>query len=324
MSADFDRSLDDDWIIALRDRYAVTRELGRGGMAIVYLVRDLRHNRDVALKMLLPDVTATVGRDRFLQEVAVTARLQHPHILPVFDSGESAGRIWYTMPYVDGETLRARLDRERSLPVDTAVQIATEVASALAYAHAAGIVHRDIKPENLLLSRQGNVMVADFGIAKALDSDARLTETGMSLGTPGYMPLEQLVGERPVRPQADVYALGMILFEMLTGTRPYGTLAPAQMVAALLSTGTPSVATLRREVPAEIDRLVSDALHAEPAHLPASGTDFLARLKAVPSGAQADARGARQTPARRSQRRWLLAAGGRYRRAGRHRRRDAL
>jgi serine/threonine-protein kinase len=209
------------WADALADRYSVERELGQGGMAIVYLARDLRHDRLVALKVLRPELAAALGRDRFLREIQVTARLQHPHILPVFDSGEAAGQLWYVMPYVDGETLRARLVRDSRLPVDVAVGLAREVASALAYAHEAGIVHRDIKPENILLSRQGQALVADFGIAKALVSDEAFTETGLALGTPSYMAPEQFLGERPLRPPADIYALGIVFYEMLTGTRPF-------------------------------------------------------------------------------------------------------
>ncbi len=155
------------WADALAERYRVERALGQGGMAIVYLARDLKHDREVALKVLRPELSAALGRERFAREIQLTARLQHPHILPVFDSGESSGQLWYTMPFVDGETLRARMARDGRLPVDTAIQLAREVASALAYAHDAGVVHRDIKPENILLSRQGQALVADFGIAKA-------------------------------------------------------------------------------------------------------------------------------------------------------------
>ena len=200
------------WADALADRYRIEAELGHGGMAVVFVAHDLKHARRVAIKVLRPELAAALGRDRFLREIQLTARLQHPHILAVFDSGETAGQLWYTMPYVDGETLRARLAREGSLPVNTAVQLAREVASALAYAHAAGVVHRDIKPENILLSRQGAALVADFGIAKALASGEQLTDTGLALGTPSYMAPEQVLGEQPVRPQADVYALGVVRY----------------------------------------------------------------------------------------------------------------
>ena len=266
------------WADALADRYRVERELGRGGMAVVYLARDVKHDRPVALKVLRPELSAALGRDRFLREIQVTARLQHPHILPVFDSGESSGHLWYTMPYVEGETLRARVAREGRLPVDTGIQLAREVASALAYAHDAGVVHRDIKPENILLSRQGQALVADFGIAKALTSDETLTETGLALGTPSYMAPEQILGERPVRPQADVYALGVVLYEVLTGVRPFADSAPAAMLAKRLTDGAPLITAQRPEVPEAIAVLVRDTLEVDPARRPASGAALAARL----------------------------------------------
>ncbi len=183
---------------ALQDRYAFERELGRGGMATVYLARDLRHDRPVALKVLHPELAATLGPERFQREIRLAARLQHPHILTVLDSGDAGTRLWFTMPYVEGESLRDRLRRERQLPVDDALRIAREAAQALQYAHEHGIVHRDIKPENLLLTRDGNTLVADFGIARAVGSEAegRLTETGLAIGTPAYMSPEQAAGDR--------------------------------------------------------------------------------------------------------------------------------
>ena len=181
---------------ALADRYRVERELGRGGMATVYLAHDIRHDRPVALKVLRPELVASLGPERFLLEIRIAARLRHPHILPVHDSGETAGRLWYTMPYVEGESLRQLLSRERQLPVDRAVRIATQVLGALGYAHGHGVIHRDIKPENILLDSD-QAVVADFGVARAISAagEDRLTETGLALGTPAYMSPEQATAE---------------------------------------------------------------------------------------------------------------------------------
>jgi len=200
----------------LADRYRVERELGAGGMATVYLAHDLKHARDVAIKVLHPDLGAALGAERFLSEIRTTARLQHPHILPLLDSGEGDGLLYYVMPLVRGETLRARLERERQLSVDDAVRIAREVASALEHAHKQGIIHRDIKPENILL-QDGAAVVADFGIALAVQSagGARMTQTGLSLGTPQYMSPEQATGERVIDARSDVYALAAVTYELL-------------------------------------------------------------------------------------------------------------
>ena len=207
--------------------YRIVREVGRGGMAAVYLAEDPRHARQVALKVVYADVAAWVGGQRFLQEIQVAARLLHPHILPVFDSGEAAGRLWYAMPYVAGETLRHRLAREPQLPIAEAVGIAREVALALDYAHREGVIHRDIKPGNILLA-DGQALVADFGIARALrpepTPDLRaeaLTETGVALGTPAYMSPEQALGTAEVDARTDIYALGCVLYEMLAGEPPF-------------------------------------------------------------------------------------------------------
>ena len=294
-------SVGSPWADALADRYRVERELGRGGMAVVYLARDLKHDREVALKVLRPELSAALGRDRFMREIQLTARLQHPHILPVFDSGESAGQLWYTMPYVDGETLRARLAREGRLPVDAATQLGREIASALAYAHDAGVVHRDIKPENILLSRQGQALVADFGIAKALATDEALTETGLALGTPAYMAPEQVLGERPVRPQADVYALGVVLYEMLSGARPFADAAPVAMLAKRLTDGAPLLSAVRPDLPEAIALLIRDTLEVDPARRPATGAVVAERLR--------EAKGAVTTPTARAMSSPVVGAG---------------
>src|SRR5215467_5451701 len=198
---------------ALGGRYAIERQLGAGGMATVYIARDVRHDRKVAIKVLRPELAAVIGADRFLAEIKTTANLQHPHILSLFDSGNAAGQLFYVMPYVEGETLRGRLQRETQLAVADAIRLATEVAGALEYAHKHGVVHRDIKPENILL-QDGSALVADFGIALAVQEAGgeRMTQTGMSLGTPAYMSPEQAMGEREIGARSDVYALGAMTY----------------------------------------------------------------------------------------------------------------
>lgn len=206
---------------ALADRYRVEREIGRGGMATVFLAHDLRHERPVTIKLLHEDLGATIGPERFLAEIKVTAKLQHPHVLSLIDSGRAGNLLYYVMPFVDGESLRDRLDRERVLPLEDAVRLATEVADALAFAHAQGVVHRDIKPANILL-QGGHALVADFGIALAVQSagGARLTQTGLSLGTPQYMSPEQAMGEQSVDARSDLYALGAVTYECSTDPHP--------------------------------------------------------------------------------------------------------
>jgi serine/threonine-protein kinase len=196
---------------ALAGRYTVLRELGAGGMATVYLAQDLKHDRQVAIKVLRPELAAVIGAERFLSEIKTTANLQHPHILPLHDSGEADSFLFYVMPFIEGETVRDRLSREKQLPIADAVRIATEVAAALDYAHRRGVIHRDIKPENILL-HDGSALVADFGIALAASraGETRMTETGMSLGTPHYMSPEQAMGEREITARSDVYALGAV------------------------------------------------------------------------------------------------------------------
>ncbi len=264
---------------ALGDAYTLVSELGAGGMATVFLALDVKHKRQVALKVLHSSLGTGIGRDRFLREIELTARLQHPHILPVFDSGTSDDYLWYTMPYIEGETLRMRLTRTGRLSLSEATAIARDVGAALSYAHERGVVHRDIKPENILLTVQGDALVADFGIAKALESaDNNLTATGLALGTLSYMSPEQMMGERPVQPQADVYALGVVVHEMLAGVRPFVDGAPAVMLARRLEEGAPSVTGLRPDVPSAVAALVQRSLEVDPARRPATGTIFVALL----------------------------------------------
>jgi Tol biopolymer transport system component len=265
---------------ALADRYRLDREIGAGGMATVYLAQDLRHRRAVALKVLRPELAAVIGAERFLAEIRLTANLQHPHILPLFDSGEADSYLFYVMPYVEGETLRERLNREKQLPVADAVRLAGEVASALDYAHRHGVVHRDIKPENILV-HDGQAMVADFGIALAASkaSGARMTETGMSLGTPHYMSPEQAMGEREITPRSDVYALGAVLYEMLTGEPPFtGTTAQA-VVARVLTESPRPLVTQRHTIPRNLEAAVLTALEKLPADRFATAAEFAEALK---------------------------------------------
>jgi serine/threonine-protein kinase len=251
---------------ALEGRYKIERELGEGGMATVYLADDLRHERKVALKVLKPELAAVVGAERFLTEIKTTANLQHPHILPLFDSGEADSFLFYVMPYVEGETLQERIDREKQLPVDEAVRITTAVAHALQTAHERGIVHRDIKPANILLSR-GEPLVADFGIAIAVGAagGSRLTETGLSVGTPFYMSPEQATGDQIVGPASDTYALACVLYEMLVGEPPYiGN--TAQAVLGKIIQGAPVSATaIRKSISANVDAAIRKALEKIPA-----------------------------------------------------------
>ena len=249
---------------ALSDRYRVTRELGAGGMATVYLAHDLKHDRDVAIKVLHPDLAASLGRDRFLREIQLAARLSHPHILPLYDSGDADGALFYVMPNVDGQSLRDRLDDERQLPVDEAVRIAMEVAGALDHAHRHGVIHRDVKPEDIML-QDGHALVADFGIGKAVDEAGAdtLTQLGMSVGTPAYMSPEQAAGDE-VDGRSDIYSLGCVLYEMIVGEQPF-TGPTAQAVIARRFVQTPlDVASLREGVPRPVARAVQKALARVP------------------------------------------------------------
>ena len=266
---------------ALADRYRLDRELGRGGMAVVYLAHDLRHDRPVALKLLLPELATSLGPDRFQREIRFAARLQHPHILTVLDSGEDAGRLWFTMPFVDGESLRDRLRREQQLPEDVAQRIADEAARALEYAHEHGIVHRDIKPENILLTRDGSTLVADFGVARALTgSDHKLTETGMAVGTVAYMSPEQASGGA-VDARTDIYALGSLLYEMLAGEPPFTGPTAQAILAKRVLEPVPHVRTLRDTVPAPVEQTITRALAKMPADRFATAAEFARALQAA-------------------------------------------
>ena len=251
---------------ALAGRYRIERELGVGGMATVYLAEDLKHDRKVALKLLKPELAAVLGAERFVQEIKTTAALQHPHILPLFDSGAADGFLFYVMPFIDGETLRTKLDRETQLGVDEAVRIAREVLDALHYAHEHGIVHRDVKPENILL-HGGHAMVADFGIALAVSAAAggRMTETGLSLGTPHYMSPEQATAEKDISARSDVYSLGSVLYEMLTGQPPHLGGSAQQIIMKIITAPADLVTVHRKSVPPNIAAAVAKSLEKLPA-----------------------------------------------------------
>ncbi|MFN2316705.1 MAG: serine/threonine-protein kinase, partial [Gemmatimonadales bacterium] len=252
---------------ALSDRYRLERELGQGGMATVYLAEDLKHKRRVAVKVLKPELAAVLGAERFVQEITTTAALQHPHILPLFDSGsvygpdKSGPYMYYVMPFIDGETLRSKLDRETQLGIDEAVKITTAVADALDYAHRQGVIHRDIKPENILL-HEGRPMVADFGIALAVSAAAggRMTETGLSLGTPHYMSPEQATAEKEITARSDVYSLASVLYEMLTGSPPHTGASAQQIIMKIVTEEAAPVTKVRKAVPGNVAAAVAKAL----------------------------------------------------------------
>ncbi len=291
---------------ALADRYRVERELGRGGMATVYLAEDLRHHRQVAIKVLDPELGAAVGPERFRREIETVARLAHPHILPLFDSGEAAGLLYYVTPFVAGESLRQRLEKEKQLPLATALRLAREIADARAYAHRHGIVHRDIQPENVLLEEQ-HALVADFGIARALAAagDAQLTRTGVAVGTPAYMSTEQVAGGA-VDARTDIYGLGCVLYEMLAGQPPFTGPTAESVVFQHLNAAPPRVTLMRPGVPEAVERAIVKALAKSPADRFATGEELVAALapeEAPPAAAAA------VTPARRFPIRNLLALG---------------
>ena len=282
---------------ALADRYRIERELGAGGMATVYLAHDLKHDRHVALKVLRPELAAMLGAERFVVEIKTTAALQHPHILPLFDSGQADTFLYYVMPYVEGETLRSKLNRETQLGIDEAVRIATEVADALDYAHRHGVIHRDIKPENILL-HDGRPMVADFGIALALSAAAggRMTETGLSLGTPHYMSPEQATAEKDLTNRADIYSLGCVLYEMLTGNPPHVGASAQQIIMKIVTEEAAPVTSVRKSVPPNVADAVAKALEKLPADRFTSAAEFAAALKDHHFTAHAEAAAARTGP----------------------------
>jgi serine/threonine-protein kinase len=266
---------------ALADRYRIERELGAGGMATVYLAQDLKHDRRVAIKVLRPELSAVIGTERFLREIKTIANLSHPHILGLIDSGEVNGTAFYVMPFVDGESLRDRLTREKQLPVGDAVRLASEVAAALDYAHRHGVIHRDIKPENVLL-HDGAALVADFGIALAVSSaggSSRMTETGMSLGTPHYMSPEQAMGEREITARSDVYGLGAMTYEMLVGEPPFTGPTAQAIIAKVMTSEAPSITGQRRSVPPQVEWAVFTALEKLPADRFGTAAEFAQALK---------------------------------------------
>jgi serine/threonine-protein kinase len=275
-------------------------------MAVVYLARDLKHDRPVALKVLLPELAASLGADRFQREIRLAARLQHPHILTVHDSGQMGGRLWFTMPYVEGESLRDRLRREKQLPLDEALRITREAAQALQYAHDQGVIHRDIKPENLLLTRDGSTLVADFGIARAVEGDDHLTRTGSSMGTPAYMSPEQADG-KPADGRTDVYSLGCVLYEMLVGRPPYTGSTAVAIVTKWFTEPVPSARAARPEVPEPVDQAIQRALSRSADDRFTTTAEFVRALQGTPSGFTPAPTAATTAPAATGHRRLLAA-----------------
>jgi len=267
---------------ALADRYAIEREVGAGGMATVYLAEDLKHHRQVGIKVLRPELAAALGPERFLREIEIAARLDHPHILPLYDSGEAGGFLYYVMPFVEGESLRDRLDREKQLPIDDALQIAFEVADALSYAHSRDVVHRDIKPENILLAGT-HARVADFGIARAITEAGGegLTETGLAIGTPAYMSPEQAAGSRDLDGRSDLYSLGCVLYELLAGQPPFTGTTIESVVHQHLTADPPSVTVLRPSVPPQVTAVLQRVLSKAPADRFSPAAQFADALRHV-------------------------------------------
>ena len=266
---------------ALRGRYSIERELGEGAMATVHLARDERHDRQVAIKLLRPELASVIGSERFIREIRTTANLVHPHILPLFDSGEVDGFLFYVMPYVSGETLRDRLDRERQLPIEESVEITTRIAAALSYAHGRGVVHRDVKPANIIFA-EGQPLLADFGIARAIEpqaNDPRLTGTGHAVGTLNYMSPEQATGAEEIGPGADIYALGCVLYEMLTGQPPFSGPTARALIARHVMDDAPPIRTVRQGVPEAIEAAIGKAMAKAPADRYATATAFADALR---------------------------------------------
>ncbi|HEX5632816.1 MAG TPA: serine/threonine-protein kinase, partial [Gemmatimonadales bacterium] len=269
---------------ALAGRYRLERELGAGGMAIVWLAEDVKHRRKVAIKVLRPELAASLGPARFVREIEIAAQLQHPHILPLLDSGEADGLAYYVMPYVEGESLRERLQRETALPLGEAVAIVREVADALAYAHRRGVVHRDVKPDNVMLA-DGHALVMDFGVAKAV-SEAResMTTVGMAIGTPAYMAPEQAAGDPNVDYRADIYALGCLAYELLGGRPPFTGSTPQQVLGAHISKVPEPLGTVRQGLPPVLESAVMRCLAKAPDERWPNAGEFRAALDTTPLG----------------------------------------
>ena len=275
---------------ALQDRYTIEDELGAGGMATVYLAHDVKHDRKVALKVLRSDLSSELGPDRFVREIRLAARLTHPHILPLYDSGEADGFLYYVMPLVEGESLRDRIEQAKQLSIEEAVQVATEVAAALDYAHRHEVVHRDIKPENIMI-HDGNAVVADFGIAKAVtaaaQNSATLTQTGVTVGTPAYMSPEQAAGEEDIDGRSDLYSLGCVLYEMLTGEQPFVGPTVQAVIAKRFAQTPPPVTATRDAVPIPLSQAVSKMLERTPADRFATGAQLVEALRSGDSATTA-------------------------------------
>ena len=290
---------------ALADRYVIERELGQGAMATVYLARDVKIDRQVAVKVLLSDVGFALGPERFRREIGLATKLSHPHILPIYDSGEAAGELYYVMPYVKGESLRARLNRERQLSLDESLRITCEVASALDHSHRHGIIHRDIKPENILLE-DGQALVADFGIARAVSSvgDDKLTGTGISLGTPAYMSPEQGMADPNIDRRSDIYSLGCVLYEMLAGQPPFTGGTMQALIARHSLDSVPSLTVVRNTIPPEVEDAVIRALAKVPADRFDTAAQFADGLKACQTGTYVMSRTGRRTAFTKKKRSW--------------------
>src|SRR6267143_3289026 len=270
---------------ALADRYTVERELGRGGMATVYLAEEKKHGRKVAIKVLRPEITASLGTERFLREIGIAARLAHPHIVPLIDSGEAGGFLYYVQPHIPGGSLRDRLDEARQLPLKEALRIAQEIGAGLDFAHRKGFVHRDVKPENILFA-DGHAVLADFGVARACcDAEAGVTEVGLAVGTPEYMSPEQASGESELGPASDVYSLACVVYEMLAGEPPFRSSGARAVMAKQVTESPRPLRGLRPEVPLATERAVAHALEKDPTQRYTSAAEFVAALAAPDAAA---------------------------------------
>jgi serine/threonine-protein kinase len=298
--------------VELSDRYAIDKEIGSGGMAHVLLAQDLKHRRQVAIKVLRPDIGSAVASERFLREIEIAAKLTHPHVLPVYDSGTAGGLLYYVMPFVEGESLRDRLKRDRRIPIQEALRITTEVADALAYAHERGVVHRDIKPENILVSA-GHAVVSDFGIARAISVAAgdTLTATGIAIGTVHYMSPEQAVGDHNIDGRSDIYSLGCVLYEMLAGEPPFAAPTPQAVMARRFAEPSPTVSGLRPDVPPDVERALTTAMARDPDDRFATAEQFVTALSQASASVSAETMRAGRVPiARRAASRARLAVAG--------------